>query len=360
MGIVMTGCSWEGAGLPGVAKPAQDTASVGEAASAETVTIPDHFGDRLVSDVELSSYIKLADYRSPSFSVSQITDEAVGQEIGRRLVAAAEELSGSQAQVQEKDIVKISFIGMVGYETIQDAGKESYILEVGSGEMVPGFEDALLGMRPGQTKRFSVSYPQDAKEALLAGSEVTYQVTLQTIRRPPVLSDEWARTQGYDSQEAYREAVRQELFEARSESSELLREAAFRAVCEESRVYGYPQADILLAQKEFSDILQAYAKTSKMTMQDFLASQDLSQVELQKEMLAYSQERVKENLILQAIFDQEGFSLGDEACQEELEGLLEAYGMSSRQDLEAAFSVQRVNEAIALNRAESFLMGVVY
>ncbi len=89
-------------------------------------------------------------------------------------------------------------------EHLEDVG-----VELGAPSNPPGFDEHLLGVTPGTEKTFRVTFPGDYGVESLAGSEVEYAVHVNSVRRKvlPELDDEFAKDMGYDSLDALRQQV---------------------------------------------------------------------------------------------------------------------------------------------------------
>jgi trigger factor len=114
---------------------------------------------------------------------------------------------------------------------------DNVTIEVGSASNPPGFDDALVGLEPGTEKTFSIHYPDDYAAKELAGTDVSYAVTLKGIKQRviPALDDDFAKDLGaFDTLDALKERVRHDLqHEANHEAdretrSELLADLAKR------------------------------------------------------------------------------------------------------------------------------------
>jgi trigger factor len=96
-------------------------------------------------------------------------------------------------------------------------------IELGAPANPPGFDDQVLGMAVGETKSFTLTYPNDYSKADLAGSTVDYTVTVKEIKRRvvPTLDDEFAKDVGdFESLEALRAHVRADLEAEAAEASD--------------------------------------------------------------------------------------------------------------------------------------------
>ena len=91
---------------------------------------------------------------------------------------------------------------------------ENVSIELGAKANPPGFDEQLLTLEPGATKDFTIHYPQDYPIGELAGTDVSYKVTVKAIKRRvvPDLDDEFAKDLGeYETLDALRARVREDL-----------------------------------------------------------------------------------------------------------------------------------------------------
>jgi trigger factor len=111
---------------------------------------------------------------------------------------------------------------------------ENVSIELGAKANPPGFDEQLLGLEPGATKEFTVHYPGDHPIGELAGTDVSYTVTVKAIKRRvlPELDDEFAKDLGeFDSLEALRGRVRQDLeHDAHHEAERAVRAELMKAL----------------------------------------------------------------------------------------------------------------------------------
>ncbi|MSO53618.1 MAG: trigger factor [Rhodospirillales bacterium] len=113
---------------------------------------------------------------------------------------------------QIDDVVQINFVGKRdGVEFPGGAGK-GYMLELGSKSFIPGFEDKLVGARPGQKVTFDITFPEDYGAAELAGKAVTFEVDVREIhaRVDAKLDDDLAKKVGAESLDGLKQAIRGE------------------------------------------------------------------------------------------------------------------------------------------------------
>jgi trigger factor len=110
---------------------------------------------------------------------------------------------------QKGDAIKIDFVGSVDGTEFAGGSAQDYVLELGSGSFIPGFEDQLIGAEVGKTVDVQVTFPADYGNADLAGKNAVFKCTIKELHefvdRP--IDDELAKKNNFESLEAMRKAV---------------------------------------------------------------------------------------------------------------------------------------------------------
>ena len=86
----------------------------------------------------------------------------------------------SSQTAQEGDVVKVDFVGKMDGEVFSGGSATDQIIELGSGNYIPGFEEGIVGMKTGETKDVNVTFPDTYYEEL-AGKEAVFEITVQKI-----------------------------------------------------------------------------------------------------------------------------------------------------------------------------------
>ena len=95
----------------------------------------------------------------------------------------------------------IDFVGSVDGEEFAGGKAEDFNLVLGSGQLIPGFEDQLIGAKAGEERDVKVTFPADYPEPKLAGKDAVFAVTVKEVKTPDplVIDDELAKKLGLDS-----------------------------------------------------------------------------------------------------------------------------------------------------------------
>ena len=95
---------------------------------------------------------------------------------------AKTEAISEDRELKEKDFAKFDFEGFVDEKAFDGGKAENYVLEIGSKQFIPGFEDGMLGMKKGEQRDVKVKFPDDYGAANLAGKEAVFKVKLHEIQ----------------------------------------------------------------------------------------------------------------------------------------------------------------------------------
>ena len=183
-----------------------------------------------------------------------VLGEYRGLEVGRRepqvsgdeVDAEVERLRESLASLEtvdrpaaHGDFLVLDFEGRVGGEPFEGGEARGYLLELGSGRLVEGFEDQLVGVGAGEERGVEVTFPDDYRVDELAGREAAFQVTVKEVKekRLPDADDDLAVGAGFDTLAELRAEIESKLRERDEHAIEHeFREAVVDAALAESQV----------------------------------------------------------------------------------------------------------------------------
>nr|WP_294666719.1 trigger factor [uncultured Blautia sp.] len=315
---------------------------------------------RLVSVDNVEKYVTIADYKGITLdnSVQEVTDEAVENRVAENLKSSAEAVTDENATIQNGDTATINFVGTKDGEAFEGGTGNNYDLVIGSGSMIPGFEEGIVGMKKGETKDVPVTFPENYRNTELAGQDAVFQITVQSFKRPPELTDDWvAANTDYKTVDEYKANVRTQLEqEAQEQADNSLRSTAWSTVYTNSEVVEYPEKDVEEASKTFRNQAEAYAKQGNMELEDFVASQGVSMDDFEAQCQQYAQAKVKQDLIIQGIMDAEGMTLEDEESLAIQNQLVEQYASGDLAALIDTYGQVAVDESIGLIRVQNFII----
>ena len=314
---------------------------------------------RLLEAEDLDEYVTLGEYKGLKLEAadSDVTDDQVDYEISLELEEMQEEVK--DGTVQEGDTAYIDYVGKKDDVAFEGGTADNYPLVIGSGTFIPGFEDGVIGMAVGETKDITLTFPEEYHNADLAGAETVFTVTLNKIERAPELTDDWVKDNtDFQTVDEYKESVRTRLAEEQAASAEnTLKQEAFYQVWVTTEIKGYPEEEVEKKMNYMIDQVKVYAEQEgNMTLEEFLETQGETLVQFNEEARQYAQQRIAQDMIVQAIIDEEEIPMDDDAIQEIAQTLLDTYGYENIDQMIEYYGESEVYATIALIRVEDFLV----
>ena len=145
----------------------------------------------------------------PKFSgvkVEKVTAEATDEDVEKMITRLREQRmawkpSKSAAKKAKKgEQVIMDFVGKIDGEVFEGGSAEDAPLELGSGRMIPGFEDGIIGMKKGEEKQIEVTFPEEYQAEHLKGQLATFDITVHSIstKELPEINEEFVQSFGVE------------------------------------------------------------------------------------------------------------------------------------------------------------------
>jgi trigger factor len=172
--------------------------------------------------------------REPSVSPDEVQTEL------ERLRESLASLQTADRAAGTGDFVVIDYTGRIDGEAFEGGEARGQVVELGSGRLIPGFEERLDGARAGDELEVEVTFPDDYASEQLAGKDAVFTVEVKEVREKqlPELDDDFAvEAGGYDSLDELRAELEQRLRQADERAIEAeFREAAVDAAVAQAQV----------------------------------------------------------------------------------------------------------------------------
>ncbi len=231
--------------------------------------------------------------------------------------------------VKKGDFTVIDFEGFVDGVAFPGGKGVDHNLEIGSGQFIPGFEEALVGAKIGVEKEIEVTFPEEYHAEELKGKPATFKVTVKSIqvKELPEVDDEFAKDLGFDTLDEYKADIKAKLDKANADKTSAEFEGnVIKEIVDASKV-DIPECMIDSAiedmMRDFSYRLSSQGLSFEQYMQ-FTGTTPESFKEQYKEQ---AEERVKSNLVISEIAKKENVVVTDEDVEKELNNMAEMYGM---------------------------------
>ncbi len=217
--------------------------------------------------------------------------------------------------VQTGDFVLMDLAGSQDGEPIEGAQGADQMFEIGGGNLVPGFEDALVGVGRGEETTFDVTFPDDYQAEELAGQPATFKVNVKEIKKKvvPELDDAFAAdVSEFDTLAELRADMRARM-EAAAEAG-VRRE--FRAAAVDkaaaNATVGVPSTMIDREAHRLYHELEENVGERGLTMEVYLNVLEKTEEQVEEELRPQAELIIKRRLVLEEIAKAEGLSVSDD------------------------------------------------
>ena len=335
--------------------------------SIEMVSTPENEGEPLKFKFEVGvrPAAKLGDYKGLEVGKEEkeVPDEIVDTEV-ERIREGFARLEPVERVGAEGDSLLIDFEGFVDGAAFQGGAAEDYLLALGSGQLIEGFEEQLVGAGAGEEREVKVTFPADYQAEHLAGEDAVFKVKVKEVREKvlPELDDDFASDASeFDTLEELRADIREKVGVAMgSRAEEDFRVAAIDAAVDAATVEVPDELATARAGERWERMERQLAGRG-MDPNAFLQMQGKTRDELIEETKPDAEKELKREAVVTAIAEAEGIEVSEEEMIEALEHsaeherttpekLLERLRQSGRdamvrEDLQARKAIELVAEA---------------
>jgi trigger factor len=245
--------------------------------------------------------------------VSDAEVEEAVQRIATQQKTFVDAKKGKKAE--NGDQVMVDFVGKLNGEVFEGGSAENQPIELGSGRMIPGFEEGLLGVKAGDTKTITVPFPADYPAENLKGKEATFDFTVHAVKiaGEAVIDDEFAKNLGLTDLAQLQGLLRGQL---EQETAGLTRTAMKRSLLDQLAATSDFDVPPSMVEAEFQQIWQQLIQEAN-SEEDPAAA--LAEIEAEKEdYRSIAVRRVRLGLLLSEI----GQGNGVEVSQQEMSMLV--------------------------------------
>ncbi len=173
--LLLTGC---GENVNGADGTEQSTGAQEASGEAEVQAV-------YLKDMDIDKYVTLGEYKGLQVDMSKpvVTEEDVAWEIRYKMEeVTTKELYGiTDRAVENGDLINLDYAGYKEEVAFDGGSATDQLLAIGSGQFIPGFEEGLVGVKPGETVDLELTFPTSYGNAELAGADVVFTVTVNYI-----------------------------------------------------------------------------------------------------------------------------------------------------------------------------------
>lgn len=301
-------------------------------------------GEKLVFEATVAVLPEIKDLKYKDLKIKEekvsVSDEDKKEALTGLLERYSEEKEVDRA-AKKGDKVEIDFKGTMKGLPFDGSESKNHPVILGSGMLVPGFEEKVEGHKKGEEFEFDLTFPKDYHAANLAGEKVNFKVKLNKVSEivKPEPSDEWAKKVGnFESLAKLKEELEKQIkFEKELAAKRGTEGRMLEKIIEKNKI----EAPETLAGEEVHRMIHEAEHNlahSGLTMEKFLEMSKKTHTDLEKEMKPEAEKRVKIGIVLGEIARAENIQIDEKEVDSEIEKIISISGPeTSKEDLRAAY-----------------------
>ena len=278
--------------------------------------------------------VTLGDYKGLEAEVElqKLTDEMVDARIAEDVEKASRTIDVEDRPVQEGDTVNLDYEGTTDGVAFAGGTAKGQTLTIGSHQFIPGFEEQMIGMQPGEEKDLNVKFPDEYHAEELKGKDAVFHVKVNGIQvtEKPELDDDFAADiSEFDTFKEYKDNIVKELTERIEKNNDIAVENALAEKAAENAQVDIPQA-MIEDQAEYQVREMAMRMSYQgLKLEDYLKYTGQTMDGLKQMYMPEAEKRVKVELVIEAIRKAEKIEPGEEEIEKAIAEQAERLGQDA-------------------------------
>lgn len=265
--------------------------------------------------------------KEPAADNIEIADEDVDKEL-EKLANSRVKVTTVKREAKAGDAVQVDFEVSRDGVMIEGGSAKDHNLILGSNVFIPGFEDAVTGMKEGEEKEFELKFPEEYHEKSLAGNNAQFKVKMKLVqeRELPKIDDEFAKSLGeFEKLEALKENIKNGLVKEKEMKAKEEKRAKLIDKLVEKTEVEIPELLIKEELHKMTHELEAQVQQMGMQLDQYLEQMKKTREDLEKDWKPQAEKRIKAALALEKLVKDLEISIEAEKIEEEMNKTLQYY-----------------------------------
>lgn len=323
--------------------------------------------DEKLATLDTTKYLTLGEYKGLSVDIAYepIAQEDIDAYINNLITNCSTSVAlGADETVKTGNAVHYSCVGTIDgvvFEGGSSEEGEDWNTVIGEGGMIPGFEDGFIGMKVGESKTITATFPDDYQNADYAGKTAQFAVVLnaaETVTYATEMSQTVVDYYGYETEEELRTDVKNYLEStATDDYTTSVENAVVEAALATCTKNGAPQFLIDMFVANQNEYYEYYADQYGLTIDEFITNALQTTKESYEESVAQiALEYAQQYIMYEAIFDAEGMELTQDEIDTAAKEMATSYGYTDVNALYADFSKDDFRDYLMIEKVVAFLV----
>lgn len=263
----------------------------------------------------------------------KVSKEEVQQKIDELLKNYTELVIKEDGAVENGDVAVIDFEGFKDGVAFEGGKGENYSLEIGSHSFIPGFEEGIIGMKKGEEKDLTLTFPEEYQEESLAGKEVVFKVKVNEIKTKevPELDKDFFEDLGMEDVKTKEDLEKKMKEEIKAQKEEEAEKKYVDALLEKavSNMTIELDEEIIDAEAEamYNDFM-SHMSAQGITEELYLKYAGTTKEDIVNHMKKEAEVRLKNSYLLNAIIKEEQIEADEKEALDQIKDLAKKYNMT--------------------------------
>ncbi len=282
------------------------------------------------AEIYLTPEVKLPDLNQLKIKAKkiQVEDKEVNHLLEHLAKSRAKEKAVNRP-AQNKDLVKLDYHISINNVPQEGGQQKNFEVYLGEKHMVPGFEEQIIGLKAGQTKKFTIKFPDDYFQKNFAGKNCQFDVKINQVLEleVPKIDDAFAKSLGNfkNLNELKKQIIDNLKQEKQQQADKELEQEMFELLIKKSTLGELPGPAVDHEVETIFKELEADLAQRGLAMKTWLNNMNKTAEQLKKDLRPQAERRLKSALIIKAIAEQEKLQATPEEIQAEVDKLISAY-----------------------------------
>lgn len=265
----------------------------------------------------------------------KVSKEEVQQKIDELLKSYTELVIKEEGSVENGDVAVIDFEGFKDGVAFEGGKGENYSLEIGSHSFIPGFEEGIIGMKKGEEKDLTLTFPEEYQEESLAGKEVVFKVKVNEIKTKevPELDKDFFEDLGMEDVKTKEDLEKKMKEEIKAQKEEEAEKKYVDALLEKavSNMTIELDEEIIDAEAEamYNDFM-SHMSAQGITEELYLKYAGTTKEDIVNHMKKEAEVRLKNSYLLNAIIKEEQIEADEKEALDQIKDLAKKYNMTEK------------------------------
>ena len=301
--------------------------------------------------------VKLGEYKNLGVKKKEakVSKDEIEHELSHLLERYAE-IAEKDGEVENGNIAIIDFKGLKDGVAFNGGTAENYELEIGSNTFIPGFEEGIIGMKKGEEKDLTLTFPKDYASEELRGQKVVFKVKVNEVKERivPELNEEFFEDLAMpevNNEEDLRKTLKEQI---KAHKEYHLENEFIDELLEKASANMEIEIDEEIVDAEvhymYEDFLQKL-KMQGITEELYLKYANTTKEKIEESMKEEANKRVKYRYLLKEIIKKEKIKVSDKEAEKEIEDMAKHYNVDKEEVLKEIGNVEYLKNDMAMKKA---------